>query len=124
MSYYPLETRCVGRLISGNFNSTADQAINISAKKYVIRRVVVTNASTSLTLSVGGLYDAASKGGTTLVANTQVYSALTASTKVLDLTLNALTDVSTVATLYLSLTVAQGGAGTADVFIFADVLQQ
>lgn len=114
----------LGVLKSANFNSTADQAISIAASKYIIRRIVVATPSTSLTLAVGGLYDAASKGGNAIVAATQVYTALTGSTKFLDLTLAALltTDVLTAATLYLSLTTAQGGVATADVYLFGDVL--
>lgn len=112
----------LGRLIGANMNSTADQAVPISSSKYIIRRVVVTNASANLTLAVGGIYTGASKGGTTIVANTQLYSALTASSKTLDLTLIALTDVLTSTTIYLSLTTAQGLAATADIYLFGDTL--
>ncbi len=114
----------LGKLTSANMNSTADQAITINGTtKYLIRKIVVTNASTNLTLAVGGFYAAASKT-TAIVANTQVYSALTAASKYVDLTLGALltTDVRTETTLYLSLTTGQGGAATADVYIFGDML--
>ena len=115
---YPL-----GFLKSANMNSTSDQAISINSAKYVIRRIIVCNASTSLTLAVGGFYAAASKA-TAIVASTQVFTALTGSTKTLDTTLNALalSDTRTETTLYLSLTTAQGGAATADVYIFGDNL--
>ena len=119
--------RMIGSIIGANMNSTADQAITVAApigtsRKYIVRRVIVVNASTSLTLAVGGVYSAASKGGSAIVANTQVYTALTAAAKFLDLTLAAiaLSDVRTEATLYLSLTTAQGGAATADLYIFAE----
>ncbi len=114
----------LGVLKGANFNSTADQAIAVTgATKYVITAIRVTNASTSLTLAIGGFYAAASKT-TALVANTQVFSALTASTKYVDTTLGALigTDVRTETTLYLSLTTGQGGAATADVYVFGEVL--
>lgn len=106
-------------------NSTADQAIPIRVGKYVVRKIVVTNASANLTLAIGGFYTASSKGGTAVVANTQVFTALSASTKYVDLTLASIvaTDIRTESTLYLSLTTAQGTAATADVFIFGDSLE-
>lgn len=116
----------LGSLIGADFNSTADQAITIASgvTKYVIRRIVVTNASISLTTAAGGVYGAASKSAPVIVAAAQVYSALTASTKFKDLTLEAVagTDIFTQATLYLSLSTAQGSAATASVFIFGDNL--
>lgn len=117
----------LGSLLGADFNSTADQAIAIASgvAKYIIRRVVVVNASISLTTAVGGLYGALAKSAPNIVANTQVYSALTAPAKFLDLTLTALcgTDVFTQATLYLSLTTAQGAPATADIFVFGDIVE-
>ncbi len=118
----------LGKLASANMNTTADQAITIAlptgTTKYVVKDVIVANASTSLTLAVGGIYTAASKGGNALVANTQVYSGVTGSTKLVSATLAAVagTDIVTASTLYLSLTTAQGGAATADVYIFGELL--
>lgn len=115
---------CLGRLKGANFNATTDQAIPINSSRYVVRKIVVNNASISLTTAAGGVYTAASKGGTALVAAGQVYSALTASTKFVDLTLEAVagTDVVTATTLYLSLTTAQGAAATADIYVYGDAL--
>lgn len=114
----------IGKLASADMNSTGDQAIRMNCSRYVIRRICVLNTSTSLTLAVGGIYTATSKGGSAVVAASQVYSGLTGSTKFLDLTLAAIatTDVRTEANLYLSLTVAQGGAATADCYILGDCL--
>lgn len=104
-----------------NFNSTADQVLTIPEliTKYRITRIFVTNASTSLTTAAGGIYTATSKGGTAIVAAAQVYSTLTTSTIILDLTLAgaAATTLQTAAPLYFSLTTPQGGAATADVYI-------
>lgn len=110
--------------LSANMNTTADQTFAITATKYVVRRITVTNASTSLTLAVGGLYTAASKGGTPIVAATQIYSGLTGATKFLDLALAAIltTDVRSESTLYFALTTAQGATATADVYLIGDVL--
>lgn len=113
----------LGKLTAGNFNSTADQAISIGSSQYIVRRIIATNASISLTTAAGGIYAAASKT-TALVAAAQVYSALTSPTKYLDLTLTALvgTDVRTENTLYLSLTTPQGAAATGDIYIIGDRL--
>ena len=109
--------RVIGRLIGANMNTTADQAIAISATKYLIPRILVTNASTSLTLAAGGFYPAASKGGTPLVAAIQAYSGLTGSTLAIDLTMAGLLTVFTQSTLYFALTTGQGGAATADIHL-------
>jgi len=110
--------------IGVNFNSTSDQIIRMLSSNCIIRKIIVQNASVSLTTAVGGIYTAASKGGTAIVAASQTYSALTASTKFLDLTLDSSlsTDALQVQALYLSLTTAQGATATADVFIYGDDL--
>jgi len=114
----------LGVLKSADMNSTSDQAIKISSPKYIIRRVVACNASVNLTTAAGGFYTAAAKGGTAIIDNTQVYTALTASTKFVDLTLGSIlgTDTRTEGTLYFSLTTAQGAAATADIYIIGDSL--
>ena len=119
----------LGSLIAANFNSTADQIITIfdNPAKYIVRRIIVTNASTSLTTAAGGVYTAVSKGGTAIVAAAQAYTSLTASTLFLDLTLSATGNASTtvkssIPNLYLSLTTAQGAAATADVYVYGDIL--
>ena len=114
----------LGELIGANMNSTGDQQIVIfsAPAKYIIRRIVATNASISLTTAVGGIYTAVSKGGTAVVANSQAYSTLSASTKFLDLTLASNTDYRTATSLYLSLTTPQGAAATADIFVYGDIV--
>ena len=114
----------LGELIGANMNSTGDQQIVIfsAPAKYIIRRIVATNASLSLTTAVGGIYTAVSKGGTAVVANSQAYSTLSASTKFLDLTLASNTDYRTATSLYLSLTTPQGAAATADIFVYGDIV--
>ena len=133
------QIRLLGQLRGANFNVTTDQAIYLdqpnthpSSTKYLITAILVTNASTSLTTAAGGVYTAASKGGTVLVASSQVYTALTASNIPLALTLAAGATGVVYATqnttnaqgllqttpIYLSLTTAQGAAATADVYVF------
>lgn len=114
----------LGKLIGANMNVLTDQAIpitRIGTQKYLITKIVVTNASTSLTAADGGIYTATSKGGTAIVAAAQVYTALTAATVALNLTL-AVNNTYTLDNLYLSLTGTQGGAATADVYVFGIIL--
>jgi hypothetical protein len=120
----------LGKLISANMNSTDDQRIVMfsNPSKFILRRIVVTNASISLTTAAGGVYTAASKGGTAVVASSQAYSSLSASTLFLDLTLSTSGSASTtvkssIPNLYLSLTTAQGAAATADVYVYGDILE-
>lgn len=118
----------LGQLISANMNSTSDQQIVIfsAPAKYIIRRIVATNASTSLTTAAGGIYPAVSKGGTAIVAAAQAYSGLTTSAKFVDLTVaSAYTtggDVLTVKSIFLSLTTGQGSAATADIYVYGDIV--
>jgi hypothetical protein len=120
----------LGKLISADMNSTSDQRIVMfsNPSKFILRRIVVTNASISLTTAAGGVYTAASKGGTAVVASSQAYSSLSASTLFLDLTLSTSGSASTtvkssIPNLYLSLTTAQGAAATADVYVYGDILE-
>lgn len=113
-------TSILGMLKSADFNTTLDQAVPIilaSGQRYAITDIWVTNASLSLTTAVGGFYSQASKGGTTIVANTQVYTACGSSTGLQRTTLAITTTMFTVNPVYLSLTTPQGAPATADVYV-------
>lgn len=117
------QTSIIGYLKSANMNITTDNIIPInvaSAAKYTVSSILVTNASTNLTTAAGGVYPAASKGGTPLVAAVQVYTALTTATSLLSLTLAAAAtnQTYTAANLFLNLTSGQGVAATADIYVF------
>ena len=101
-----------------------DTQISIRASRYIIRRIVFTGATLNLTTVQGGIYTAANKAGTPLVAAGQVYVALTAAAKYLDATLTAVvgTDRRTESSLYFSPSIVQGAAATADCYIFGDRL--
>ncbi len=106
-----------------NFNSTADQQLNQTAwtGKFRITKIVITNASVSLTTAAGGFYSGAGKTGMVLVSAGQVYSSLTAALIVLEATLNAATTVLASGTpVYLSLTTGQGAPATADIYIYGE----
>lgn len=127
----PSETK-LAQLLGANFNTTNDQQIAIPSTitKFQLTRIVVTNPSLSLTTAVGGFYPQPAKGGTSLVANTQVYSSLTTAAALLNPTLTsyanttALTaSILTSFSIYLALTTPQGVAATGDVFLFGVILQ-
>lgn len=100
-----------------------DNAIVIESSRYIIDAVIVENASISLTTATAGLFTAVAAGGTTIAAD-QALSALTASTKFKDLTLQAVatTDVVTTGTIYFRTGAAQGAPATANVWILGRTL--
>jgi hypothetical protein len=113
----------LGSLRGANFNTTSDQAIAINARvtTFQIVKIAVTNCSGTFTLAVGGFYATTSKAGTAIVANTQAYSSLSATTIVLNPVI-ASNPRMTVASVYLSLTTAAGSAATCDVYVIGDDL--
>lgn len=134
--YGKSDYRVVGKLIGANMNITTDQLIPIQiadtddvvvadAGDFILADIIVRNASISLTTAAGGVYTAASKGGSAIVAAGQVYTALTTSVKWVALTKASisLTDVLNQANLYFSLTTGQGAAATADIYVFARLFQ-
>lgn len=124
---HPGVDRCLFKLASANMNSTADQVMVpvggiVIPNQFVLTRILIVNASISLDTAAGGVYNVASKGGTALVANTQVYSALTAATLGLDLTLTATGKGLQTAAPIFALTTAQGAAATADIYAFGQII--
>ena len=105
----------VGFLIGADFNTTADQSITITTG-YRVTKITVTNASLNMTTAAGGFYSAGAKGGTQLVASTQVYTALTSASVILSCTMNAI--VAGLSAVVFSLTTGQGSAATADIRIY------
>lgn len=115
--------RCIGRKLAADFNSTADQAITLLPGNWTITGVYAAKGSRSMTTAAGGVYTAAAKGGTAIVAAAQTYTGLTgATTDVVTCTMAATPTVNgsgvTGATIYFALTTGQGSAGTADIFVF------
>ena len=123
---------CVlGVLRGANFNITTDQSIPIrpltssdpgfiaGASKYIVTDIYATNCSASLTTAKGALYTAASKGGTIIGAVTTPFTNCTGATTMqrLQALTNEDSNTFTAATLFLSLTTAQGVAATGDVYV-------
>jgi hypothetical protein len=100
-----------------NVNQTGDTVLPINnTTNYSVSNVIFTNASTSLTTALAGVFTAPSAGGTGIVANAAL-SALTASTVVSQRTV-ASTAVQTGQNLYVNVGTAQGAAATMDVFVY------
>ena len=105
---------------------TTDQRFRKNGQftNYSVNRVVALLKSGAFnTACAGGIYAAASKGGSALVASGQSWANLTAAGKMVDATVAAVngTDAQS-ATPYLSLTTGNSAALTADLFLFGDVL--
>jgi len=123
-----------------NFNTTTDQPIllppNIGI--FQLTGIIITNPSLSLTTAASGFYPAASKGGSPLVANTQVYTTLIGANLLLNATLTAFANTARFSSanlplvlgpnnayalaIYFSLPTAQGAAATADIYLTGIVL--
>lgn len=103
-----------------DMNTTDDQAFtkNGTFTNFILFTCRCVNPSTSLTTAVGGVYSAASKGGEALVSAAQAYAGATTATTGQGMTLAAPGNgLRSDAALYLSLTVAQGAAATADIYV-------
>lgn len=107
------------KLTGANLNTTADQAITGLPAKYVLMGIYATNCSGSATTAVGGIYTAASKGGSQVIYNGQSFAALTGSTVLLPMSFaaGAMEVAYTAETLYFSLTTPQGSAMTCDIHV-------
>jgi len=102
---------------SVNVNATGDTVLPIlNTGSYSISNVIFTNASTSLTTALAGLFTAPSAGGTGIVANAAL-SALTGATVVSQRTV-ASTAAQTGQNLYVNVGTAQGAAATMDVYVY------
>lgn len=111
-------------LTAMNLNSAgSDNAMTVEATRYRIDKVTFDNASINLTTATAGVFTAAGGGGTTIAAD-QALTALNATTKFDDLTLDAgvATDVLVAGTIYGRCGTAQGVAATANCFVFGWVL--
>jgi hypothetical protein len=127
----PPPTDLLGSLLSANFNvggagAIGDQIITFPLAnnvKYRIRRITVCNTTVNgMSTAVGGLYTAAAKAGSAIVANSQVYTGLTNALTALDLTLALPNLILAAGTpLYFSLTTPQGAPARADLYVYGDV---
>jgi hypothetical protein len=126
----PAAQRVLASLRGANFNITTDQPILIPLNfvAFQLTSIIVTNAPVSLTTAVGGFYPAANKGGTSIVAASQAYSALTTSASLMTATLSSFgantrfsaTNLGTIngfLAIWFALTTAQGVNATGDIYL-------
>lgn len=109
-----------------DFQSTADQALAklFQGTNFVVTKIIANRKTgAGSVVCAGGIYTAASKGGSAVIAATQSWVTL-ASGKIVDATLAALTgtDVQSASALYLSLTTGSTAAVTADIFVYGVVV--
>jgi hypothetical protein len=106
---------------AADFNSTADQLCVLPAAvtTYKIIEIFETNCSSSPGSAAGGVYTAASKGGTAIVAASQTFVTAQAIAPTIPNTLatNMATTRFTANPLYLSLTTPKGSAVTCDMYV-------
>ena len=126
----PTADRVIASLRSANFNTTNDQPIAIPARisAFVLTGIIITKASISLTTAVGGFYSAASKGGTPIVAASEIYTGLTTTSALMRAALTSFGQNTRFSTanlsmiggymdIWFSLTTPQGVAATADIYL-------
>jgi hypothetical protein len=114
------------KLENADLTLTTDQAFTMNGNfaKYIPTRIwALTKSGAYGVACLGGIYPAASKAGTPLVAATQSFVALSAANKIVQLTNAAVlaTDVQT-ATPIFALTTGNTGALVADLYIFGDIV--
>lgn len=109
------------QLLGANMNSTADQIFEKVGPftEWFTNNIWATNASLTLSVAVGGIYPAASKAGTAIIAAAQAWSGL-AGPNVNGIQLSLPSTAAAIKTItpYLSLTTPQGAAATCDIYIF------
>lgn len=118
--YPPLVTRVLWKLIGADMNTTDDQAFtkvgsfnDWTAPNGAVQVIARTGPPTS---AAGGIYSAAAKGGTVMMAASTNYSTMASvNTR---MTVNLSTgNLVNLSALFLSLTTPHGSAATADFFI-------
>jgi len=117
----------IARILGADMTLTTDQALTmlVVPAKYVIRRIVAERASGAYgTACLGGIYTAASKGGSAIVAATQSYVLLSGANTAVDMTLAALAaaTIITSAQLYLALSTGNTGAFTANIYVWGEII--
>lgn len=109
------------KLSGANMQSTADQVFTkvYTGSAYQVQSIIARQRTGAASVAcTGGIYDAASKGGNAMVANTQIWVTLASGIIVLA-TLAALTGTTLLTnTPILSLSTGSTAACTADIYIF------
>jgi hypothetical protein len=102
-----------------------DQALTkvFNGAAYIPTRIYAVRKTGGVTVAcLGGIYTAASKAGTAIVAAGQSYAAVTGTLGFIAATIAALTVGFTANPLYLSLSTGSTGACTADIFVYGLII--
>lgn len=123
--------RIIGYALGVNVNQTSTDVpitlLMLPGTNFVVTKVQLNNASTSLTTATASVYPAVAAGGNNIVADAAL-SALTSTTKNLSMTLaagasaNVLNQTTQANLLYFRVGTAQGAAATVDVYIWGECL--
>jgi hypothetical protein len=108
-----------------NMAITTDQALTkvFQGTNYIPTRVFGVRKTGGVTVAcAGGIYTAASKAGTAMVAAAQVWTAVTGTLGFIAATIAALAVGLSANPLYFALTTGSTGACTADIFVFGVVI--
>lgn len=107
-----------------NMNSTADQALTKYGKftTFFISLIRCANGSISLTTAQGSLYTLAAKAGVNIMGAVNPFATITGPTTGMDSVIAAVGRVQlavlTGASIFLSLTTAQGAPATMDMYVY------
>jgi hypothetical protein len=110
----------VGELRDLSLSTTADQAIEILATRYLIHSIIVNNRSNDDEVPQGGIYTEANKTGDALVDASQLYAAVHPYENIFCTMTTEGGYVREETEIYFSLTVAVATL-TADIFVYAYV---
>lgn len=111
--------------VSVNGTNTDQATVTIPYTKYIVRKITLTNPSSSLgatSTATIGVFTGAGGTGTTVVTAATVLG-VTAATKFADLILAVTADTLTSSTLTIRTGVAQGSAITCDFYIIVDPVE-
>lgn len=112
-------------LRSANMQLNTDQVMTkaFAGTQYRITDIVGVRKTGAATVAcAGGIYDAASKGGNAIVANTQDWVSLASGVMVTATKAALVATTILTGTPYLSLTTGSTGACTADIFVYGYVI--
>ncbi len=100
-----------------DLNTVGDTQFHVPFSKYIVRRMTLTNVSTTLAASSAtiGAYTAAAAGGSAIVTPATA-TGLTAASKFTDRTIALSADSASGSTIYIRVGVAHGSAATGDVY--------
>ena len=125
-------SRLIGVVLGANVNQTNTDIpiplILLPGANFVVSKILINNASTSLTTATFGVFSATAAGGVVIVTAGAVMTGLTAPTSNLSATLAAtatttvLNQTTQANLLYLRVGTAQGAAATVDCYVWGDVL--